>query len=60
MDKRVKCEVTQTDGEKVLLLEQGVRGHPDMWIHLQRQESTHVRTVTYPIVQPLEGPDQRS
>lgn len=31
------------DGEKDLLLEQGVRGHPDTWIHLQRQESIHVR-----------------
>lgn len=35
------------DGEKDLLLEQGVRGHPDMWIHLQRQESIHVRILTH-------------
>ncbi len=35
------------DGEKDLLLEQGVRGHPDTWIHLQRQESIHVRILTH-------------
>lgn len=41
MDKREK---RQRDGGVVLLLEPGVRGHSDTWIHLERQESTNVRT----------------
>lgn len=42
-EKEGKRDTTQKDGEEGLLSEQGVRGHPDTWIHLRRQESTSVR-----------------
>ena len=42
-EKEGKHDMTQRDGEEGLLSEQEVRGHPDTWIHLQRQESMSVR-----------------